>query len=147
MRAFRITVLATVVSCGAATAVVAQPTETVSGMTLKLAEAVEQALARNRDLAVSRREIDVSRGRLLQARRYPFNPELAIEGEGGRGVGRAEPDRRGIGGGKIGVAQVVEIRGQRGLRVRGAEADMARTEWAAREAERDVVAEVMKTFS
>ena len=113
---------------------------------LTLSEAVQQALSRNRDLAVTRREIDVSRGRLQQARRYPFNPELAIEGEGGRGVGREQPDRRGIGGGKLGLSQVVEIRGQRGLRVRAAESDLTRTEWAVRSAEREVIAETTKAF-
>jgi len=33
-------------------------------MQIMLAEALEQALARNRDLVVSRRDVDVSRGRL-----------------------------------------------------------------------------------
>jgi outer membrane protein TolC len=78
---------------------------------ITLAEALEQALARNRDLAVSRREVDVSRGQLRQARRYPFNPELVVEGEAGRSVGREDAERRGVGGGKIGISQVIEVRG------------------------------------
>jgi cobalt-zinc-cadmium efflux system outer membrane protein len=114
---------------------------------ITLADALRQALDRNRDLAVSRREVDVSRGRLRQARRYPFNPELVIEGEAGRAVGREEPERRGVGGGEIGLSQVIEIRGQRGLRVRGAESDVRKTEWAARETEREVVAETTRAFS
>ena len=114
---------------------------------LTLAEALQQALDRNRDLVVSRREVDVSRGRLRQARRYPFNPELVIEGEAGRGVGREDSERRGIGGGKIGLAQVIEIRGQRGLRIRGAESEVGKAEWAAREAEREVVADTTRAFS
>ena len=114
---------------------------------LTLAEALQQALDRNRDLAVSRREVDVSRGRLQQARRYPFNPELVVEGEAGRGIGREDAERRGIGGGKIGLAQVVEIRGQRGLRIRGAESELGRAEWAARETEREVAAETTRAFS
>ena len=96
---------------------------------ITLAEALEQALARNRDLAVSRRDIDVSRGRLRQAQRYPFNPELVVEGEGGRGVGREDDQRRGVGGGKIGLSQVIEIRGQRDLRIRAAASEVSRTEW------------------
>lgn len=113
---------------------------------ITLAEALVQALERNRDLGVSRRDIEIAQGRLQQARRYPFNPELGLEGEGGRGVGREEPERRGVGGGKVGVSQVVEIRGQRGLRVRVAEADLARAEWSARETERDVVGATTRAF-
>jgi cobalt-zinc-cadmium efflux system outer membrane protein len=123
------------------------PPQDRPAVSVTLSQAIQQALVRNRDLGVSRREIDVSRGKLTQARRYPFNPELAIEGDGGRGVGREVPERRGIGGGKIGLSQVIEIRGQRGWRTRGAEADVARAEWATREAERNVVAEVTRTFS
>ncbi len=123
-----------------------RPTLATLATQLTLPEAVQQALARNRDVNVTRRDVDVSRGKLVQARRYPFNPELAVEGEGGRGVGREQPDRRGIGGGKIGLSQVVEIRGQRGLRVLGAEADLSRATAAVRETEREVIAATAKTF-
>ena len=127
---------------------VAQPaTSPSSAVQLTLGEAIGQALARNRDLRVSRIDIDISRGRLQQAQRYPFNPELSLEGDAGRGVGREEPVRRGVGGGKVGLSQVIEVRGQRGLRVRGAEADLLRSQWSARDAERDVVAEVTRAFT
>ena len=127
---------------------VAQPAMSASSpVQLTLGEAISQALARNRELRVSRIDIDVSRGKLQQAQRYPFNPELSLEGDAGRGVGREEPDRRGIGGGKVGLSQVIEIRGQRGFRVRGAEADVLRSQWTARDAERDVVAEVTRAFT
>ncbi len=127
----------------------AQPPEprAAAARPITLAEAIEQALSRNRDLTVTRRDVDVSRGKLTQAGRYPFNPDLSVEGDGGRGVGREEPVRRSIGGGKIGLSQVVEIRGQRGLRVRGAEADLSRAQWAVRETEREVIADVTRTFS
>ena len=126
---------------------VAQPAISTSSIQLTLGEAIAQALARNRDLRVSRIDIDISRGRLQQAQRYPFNPELSLEGDAGRGVGREEPERRGVGAGKIGLSQVIEIRGQRGLRVRGAEADVVRSQWTARDTERDVVAEVTRAFT
>lgn len=114
---------------------------------LTLGEAISQALVRNRDLRVSRIDIDVSRGRLQQARRYPFNPELSLEGDAGRGVGREEPVRRAVGAGKVGLSQVIEVRGQREWRVRGAEADLLRSQWSARDAERDVVADVTLAFA
>lgn len=113
---------------------------------ITLAEALEQAIARNRDLAVSRRDVDVSRGRLRQARRYPFNPELVVEGEGGLGVGREDDQRRGVGGGKIGLSQVIEVRGQRGLRIRAAASEVSRAEWGSRETEREVVADTTRAF-
>ena len=114
---------------------------------ITLPEALRQALDNNRDLVVSRRGVDVTRGRLQQARRYPFNPELVIEGQAGRTVGFEESGRRDIGGGKIGLAQTVEIRGQRGLRIRGAESEVGKAEWAARETEREVTAETTRAFS
>ncbi len=116
---------------------------------ITLDEALRQALARNRDLAVTRRNIDISQGQLRQARRYPFNPELNLEGQVGQGRGRdvSPPERRSLGGGSIGLSQVVEIKGQRGLRVRAAESDLARTEWEVRNTEREVVAETTRAFS
>ena len=114
---------------------------------ITLEDALRQVLARNRDLAVSRREVDVSRGRLRQARRYPFNPELVVEGEAGRGVGREDDERRGIGGGKIGLSQVIEVRGQRGLRIRAADSEVSKAEWGSRETEREVIAETTRAFS
>jgi len=119
---------------------------------LTLVEAIAQALARNRELAVARSEAAVSRGRLQQARIYPHNPELILEGEAGRGTGRENPalgggEKRDIWGGRVGIGQVVEIRGQRGLRTRLAEIETARAEWGVRDTERDVVAATMRAFS
>jgi len=115
---------------------------------ITLVEAIQQALVRNPDLAVTRRDIDIGQGRLRQARLYPFNPELVVEGEAGRAKARGEEaTRRTVGGGSVGLAQVVEIRGQRALRIRGAESDLARTEWAVRDAEREIVAQTTQAFS
>jgi len=113
---------------------------------IALDEAVRQALERNRELVVARREVDVTRGRLLQARRYPLNPELSVEGGGGQARGREERERRTVGGGRVGLSQVIEIRGQRGLRVQGAEADLSRAEWVLRDREREVAAATTRAF-
>lgn len=125
----------------------AQEARAPAPVVIRLEEAARQALERNRELVVARREVDVVRGRLLQARRYPLNPELSIEGGGGRARGREEGERRGIGGGRAGLSQVIEIRGQRGLRVQGAEADLTRAEWALRDRERQVMAETTRAFT
>ncbi len=115
---------------------------------LTLPQALEQALARNRDLVVSRRELEVSRGRLRQARLYPLNPELNVDGDAGLATARGEgSERRGVGGGRIGLSQAIEVRGQRSLRVRGAEAEVARSEWLLRDSERQVIADTTRVFS
>lgn len=113
---------------------------------LTLSEAIARALVHNLDLSVSRSEADISRGKLEQARRYPFNPELTIEGEFGKGTAREGPEERSLRGGRIGLSQVVEIRGQRGLRTRAAEVEMKRAEWEIRDTERQIVSETMKAF-
>ena len=119
---------------------------------LTLAEAIAQALARNRDLAVARSEASVSRGRLQQARIYPHNPELILEGEAGQGTGRENPapggnEKRDIWAGRVGIGQVVEVRGQRGLRTRLAESETARADWEVQDTERAVIAATMRAFS
>jgi outer membrane protein, heavy metal efflux system len=119
-----------------------------AGSGLTLTGAIQEALARNRDLAVVQTELEISRGRLRQARTYPHNPELILEGDAGRGTGREDSsDRRGLWGTRIGLGQVVEIRGQQGFRSQVAESDTARTEWEVQEAEREVVSATMRAFS
>ncbi len=113
---------------------------------LNIADAIAQALAHNGDLAVARTETGISRGKLQQAGRYPFNPELTLEGGFGRGTAREGSEERSLRGGRIGLSQVVEIRGQRGLRTRAAEVEIKRAEWEVRDTERQVVAETMRAF-
>ncbi len=117
---------------------------------LTLAEAIAQALSQNRDLPVAREEAAITRGRLEQARRYPFNPEMVFEGEAGYGKGRelgTMEERRGVAGARIGLSQVLEIRGQRGLRTQVAQRDAVRAEWEVCDTERETIADTMKAFS
>jgi cobalt-zinc-cadmium efflux system outer membrane protein len=138
---------------GAAVAGAQQPApRPAPQISLTLGEAITQALARNRDLAVARSEASVSRGRLQQARTYPHNPELILEGEAGQGTGRENPalggnEKRDIWAGRVGIGQVVEVRGQRGMRTRLAEIEAARADWEVRDTERAVVAATMRAFS
>lgn len=137
-----------VLTAAAVTTVCAQPREmSAASVDVTLAQAIDQALERNLGLTVSRRDVEISQGRLRQARRYPFNPELGLDGDIGRATAREDSDRRGVGGGRVGLSQVIEIRGQRGWRIAGAEADLARVEWAARDTRREVIAETTKAFS
>ena len=117
---------------------------------LTLSEAIGQALSRNRDLPVARQEAAITRGRLDQARRFPFNPEIVFEGDAGRGTGREvdnSGEERGLTGVRIGLSQVLEVRGQRGLRTQIAQKDASRAEWEVRDAEREIIADTMKAFS
>lgn len=117
---------------------------------LTLAEAIAQALTRNRDLPVARQEAAVTRGRLDQARRFPFNPEIVFEGDAGRGTGREADNSgegRGLTGVRIGLSQVLEVRGQRGLRTQVAQQDASRAEWEVRDTEREIISDTMKAFS
>jgi outer membrane protein, heavy metal efflux system len=96
---------------------------------LTLAEAQLHALANNPELRAARRLSDAASGRLRQAGVYPFNPEILIESEQ-VGKGRATEAYEGE------VSQEIEWAGQRGLRKRAAEYDLASADFTVRDAER-----------
>ncbi|MFQ5684598.1 MAG: TolC family protein, partial [Candidatus Binatia bacterium] len=114
---------------------------------LTLEVALEQALQNSPELQVIRRELGVARGALTQAQIYPFNPALELEGNGGRARTVDGPvEHRTVGGFAVGLSQVVEIKGQRGIRTDIATANLTQTEWEIRDAERRVLADVMGAF-
>jgi cobalt-zinc-cadmium efflux system outer membrane protein len=115
---------------------VAAPSLAQTEVTLTLDQALTEALAQSPALAVERNEIGIAAGALRQARVFPLNPELALEGTTGRAHGRGGDDeRRDIDGKGVGVSQVIWLRGQRGLRVRAAEAGMDHATTAVRDAD------------
>lgn len=116
-------------------------------VTLTLERALAEALARNPTLAVERHGLGIAAGGLRQARVYPLNPEVAIEGGAGTGRGREATDRRDINTMSVGLTQTVLLRGQWRLRVRAAEAGVARATAVVEDAERHVVGEVLRAFS
>jgi outer membrane protein TolC len=117
-----------------------------SGGSLTLEAALTQALQNNPTLQVIRRDLGVARGDLTQARIYPFNPTLELEGNGGRSRSIEGPLReRTVGGFTVGLSQIIEIQGQRGLRTAIATANLTQAEWEVRDAERRVLADVMST--
>jgi cobalt-zinc-cadmium efflux system outer membrane protein len=141
----RETVLRALVSAlllGVATPSFAQP-----DVVLTLDQVLREALEHNPLLAVERTEVDVAAGTLRQARLYAVNPELELEGSAGRARARGgEDERRGIDGKRIGLSQVISLRGQRGLRIQAAEAGVDRATAAVQEAEREVTGEVLQAF-
>lgn len=120
--------------------------ETPTDLTLE--QAVGEALERNPSLAVDRREIEIAKGARRQAGIYPFNPELEGDGGAGRARDRVDADvRRGVDTTSFGVSQTIWLKGQRGLRVRGAEAGLLRVQNLVQDAERQVVADTLKAYS
>ena len=115
---------------------------------ITLEQALSEALNRHPTLSVERREIDIAKGTRRQAGIYPFNPEIEAEGGAGRARDRVEADeRRGINTQSVGISQTIWLKGQRGLRVRGAEAGVLRAQSLVEDAERQVVADTLKTYS
>jgi cobalt-zinc-cadmium efflux system outer membrane protein len=114
---------------------------------LRLEQALAEALERNPTLAVERREVDIAKGARRQAGIYPFNPELEADGGAGRATDRVDSDvRRGVNEKSVGFSQTIWLQGQRGIRVRGADAGLLRATRSVQDAERQVVAEALKAY-
>jgi cobalt-zinc-cadmium efflux system outer membrane protein len=114
---------------------------------LTLEQALAEALTRNPVLVVERNEVDIAAGGLKQARVYPLNPELELEGGAGTGRALDEGNHRDINSKSVGLSQTIWLRGQRGLRVRSAEAGLARADAGVRDVERQVIGDVLRAFS
>lgn len=138
-------VLITLVGAIAARAAMAESAYAQESLTLM--QALDEAQARSPVLAVERHEIGIAAGALRQARVYPVNPELDLEGAAGTGRSRDEGNRRDISSAAVGLSQTIWLRGQRGLRVRSAEAGVARAGALVKEAERQVIGDVLRAFS
>jgi len=116
---------------------------------ITLAEALRLAAEANPTLRVARRELDVAKGTLTQAKLYPFNPELDTNFRYGYGKGFNEDTgiRHDLIDGGIALSQVIEVQGQRGLRTRIASRNVDRVNWEIRDLERNVAAGVGRAFS
>ncbi|MEE9182585.1 MAG: TolC family protein, partial [candidate division NC10 bacterium] len=118
-----------------------------TGESLTLEAAMRQAFQKNPELQVIRRDLGVAQGKLTQARIYPFNPELELEGNGGRSRSRESPvERRTVGGFTVGLSQVIEIQGQRAIRTDIATSNLAKTTWEVQAEEGRILGDVMQAF-
>lgn len=136
-----------IVLVGAIAAGAPPPASAETPTSLPLAQALAEALAQNPALAVERNELGIAAGALRQARVYPFNPELGLEGSAGAARPREDGDRRDIDSKGIGVSQTVWLRGQQGLRIRSAEAGLNRADAFVKDVERQVIGDVLRAFS
>lgn len=114
---------------------------------LTLGEAISLALANNPELAVEQQALPLARGQMAQARIYPFNPTLDMESGFGidqeinHGRSRFTYDVQ------VGVSQVIELKGQRGFRMRLAQANADQAAWQVKDAERRLASNVTRVFS
>lgn len=89
------------------------------GRSVTLEQVQSAAMANSPVVRVAEAEVEEARGRLVAARTYPYNPEIALEGADRNGPGGSSTDRG------VTLSQQVEIAGQRGKRVARSEADHA----------------------
>ena len=115
--------------------------------TLSLPEAVALALSNSPELAVERRQIDIAKGELTKARVYPLNPVLEVNPAYGSGKLRDVNKTVGTNAFDVAVYQTLQIKGQWGLRIQKAAADLDRTGWTVTDAERRIRADVTKAFN
>ena len=89
---------------------------------LTLDAALVRARTANPSLAAAAAELEAARGRRIQAGLLPANPVLSGDMARHTEPGAAQIDRG------VALAQEIEVGGQRGLRVAGADHDVARAE-------------------
>lgn len=109
---------------------------------LTLEKVLSLTLENNLDIKAARRNLGIANGELIGARRYPFNPDLEIEGATGRPF-EATGDRLY----RLGVSQQIEWPGKRRLRGEAAEAGLNRVEMEIKDRERFLIAEVKSLYN
>jgi cobalt-zinc-cadmium efflux system outer membrane protein len=106
---------------------------------------LEEALARaRRDSPVLRRaeaRLQAARADLVEARTYPFNPEIGVEAAERAGPVETSTDRG------VALGQEIEIGGQRGKRVRAADVALAAAESSFSRAEQELTNQVELAFA
>lgn len=108
---------------------------------LSLEQALQLAFQQSPELTARRAELEETRARLVTARTYPFNPEVAVEGARRSGPGAESTDRR------LEVSQEIEIGGQRGRRTSVALASLTASEARFQRVQRVLSASVALAFA
>ena len=108
---------------------------------LTLAAALARARAANPGLVAAAADLEAARGRLAQARLLPANPVLSGDIARHTEPGASQIDRG------VALAQEIEVGGQRGLRVAGADHDVARADFLLADRKRVVDGDVRRAFS
>ena len=107
---------------------------------LRLADALVRARAASPALRAAAADLDAARGRLRQARLIPANPVLTGDLARHTAPGEDTKDRG------VQLEQEIEVGGQRGLRIAGAEHDVAHADYLLADRRRTVEGEVRRAF-
>ncbi|HEX8431562.1 MAG TPA: TolC family protein [Longimicrobium sp.] len=108
-------------------------------LTLTLFDAQARALRNNPAFLADAQALGIARGRLRQARSYPFNPELELEAPGAA-------TREGLGVYQASLAQEIEAPGRTRLRARAASLGLDRAGAEVRDAARLALAATGEAF-
>ena len=103
---------------------------------LTLSKIVSLTLENNLELKAIRENLPVATGEIIEAKQYPFNPDLEIEGTTGGPFGKTG-DRLY----RLGVSQKMEWSGKRKLREEAAEVNFTRVEMEIKNRERLLIGE------
>ncbi len=117
---------------GAAFAQADTPSTQDKVSTWTLDEALSRARSQSPVLRRAEARLETARADLMEARTYPFNPELGFEAAERSGPLETSTDRG------IEIGQEIEIGGQRGKRTRAAEAEVAVAESVFRRTEQEL---------
>jgi cobalt-zinc-cadmium efflux system outer membrane protein len=108
-------------------------------LSITLSEAQRQVLSRSPELLAERREIEIARGQLTQARVLAPNPELDLRAPGGWSNGAIDEF-------EISLSQELEVAGQRRQRIRAADFGLSRSEATVDDAIRRTLADASHAF-
>ena len=141
----RVWALAALLSTSVGGAAFAQPdtplTQESKVSTWTLDEALSRARSESPVLRQAEARLETARADLMEARTYPFNPEIGFEAAERSGLLETRTDRG------IEISQEIEIGGQRGKRTRAAEAALEAAESAFHRAEQELVHRVELAFA
>lgn len=136
-----------ILSCLLAFMSFTSPLEAGQENSITLDDAISLALKQNPELTATRKSLDIARGELLQARIYPFNPELSIGSGFGKGRTFENEESRSTSSVQIDLSQTVELKGQWSLRIRRSMANREQVDWSIRDMERRVIGIVTQSFN
>ncbi len=106
-------------------------------------EAVRLALERNATLHAQQAIVTAAEGDLRQARTFPHNPRLEVEGVAGREREATRQTTRAL---TVKLSQELPLGGKWRQRAQVASAGLDRSRWEAYNAQREVIKEVKETF-
>ncbi len=129
--------------CGVSLLAVGSTTVRTAAEVLTVDDAVRLAVQQNPTLQAQQSIIGAAEAELQQARTFPYNPRLEVEGIIGRERQETRQTTRTL---TVKISQELPLGGEWRQRTQVASAGLARTRWEAQNAQRELVKEVKETF-